>query len=754
MSDKPSMMMKHRLMAVIGICVLALLGYMLVNMFHISVTEAEKYQQLANSQQLRSKVINATRGSIYDANMQFLAKSATVYTVIIDPGTLRSYMSDEETIAELKEKGTYVEFDDIVAFVAQTLDMDEDTVRDRFNRDGNYQELKKNVEKAVADKITEYADEHSLGALACIPATKRFYPENDLAANVIGHLHYDGYGIYGLEAYYEEYLAGVDGRILTAKDSAGNDIPYRYKQNYDAQDGDSLVLNMDRTVQYYLEKALKEGVAKNNPADRASGIVMNAKTGAIYAMATVPGYDLNEPAEIYDEATAAQIEKITDEDEKQEATSAAWGKQWTNKAISELYYPGSVFKVITGSSALDEQVIDLDDTFSGATSIDVDGETFHNWSTRDFGAQTLQNAMTNSINPAFIQIGQKLGIDKFFQYFKAFGLTEKTGIDLPGETGSLYIDGDVMTNVDLAASSFGQANKITPIQMITAYAAAINGGYLMVPQVVDKIIDSNGNVVKDITSEVKRQVISEETSEEMRTILETVVNTSQGGNSYIQGYRIGGKSGTSQKIDEDKTGNTYVASYCAFAPADDPEIIILVMVDNPQGENYYGSLVAAPIVTAALTDILPYLGFFPEYTDEQLEQIQVSVSNFQYVSVKNAKKTIEDSYGLSVEVIGDGDTVIKQIPASGSVQRGGTVLLYTEEDEEIKTTTVPNLSGLTLEQAKSAMEDAGLNLSVKGSAVYEDGAVAGADQSVAANTEINQGEIVEVTFYAGEATSQ
>ena len=429
---------------------------------------------------------------------------------------------------------------------------------------------------------------------------------------MIGHTNYDGDGIYGLESYYNEYLSGVDGRIVTAADKYGTEIPYKYKQSYDAQDGDSLYLNIDMNIQYYLEKALADCVSENKPAERACGIIMNPKTGEVYAMATNYSYDPNEPAEISDDATARKLAMLDENSQKyKDLRLDAWSTEWKNKAISELYFPGSVFKVITGSAALEEKAITLTDVFSCGTSIHVEDRDFNCWSTTDHGAQNLQQAMANSCNPAFVQIGQRLGMEGFFKYLQAYGFTEKTGIDLPGESNAIYMPLENMGQVALASESFGQTNKVTPIQMITAYSAAINGGYLVTPQVVNKIYDCNGNVVKDYQPVIKRQVISEDTSAAMREILENVVSTNTGSNSYIQGYRIGGKSGTSQKIDVDATGNTYVSSYCAFAPADDPEVIMLVMVDDPQGEKFYGSQVAAPVCTQVLSEVLPYLGFFP-----------------------------------------------------------------------------------------------------------------------------------------------
>lgn len=779
MIDRPSARMKRRLNIWVNLAVVIVAVYIVICIFKVSVTESKKWQELANSQQLKSTVVQASRGTIYDANDQVLAQSATVYTVYCDPQMLwQDYLDKkDERITELKKliaeetdkdklatyqkkldsaKTTDESYNDLVEFLASQLEIDTLKVKTALtNQSSRYEILKKNVEKTTADKIEDYLTEEGLDGVRCDPSTKRFYPQNELAANVIGHLSYDGDGIYGLEAYYDEYLSGIDGRIVTATALNGTEIPYRYKQNYDAQDGDSLKLNIDTNIQYQLEKALTKAYDENKPNERACGIIMNPKTGEIYAMATSYSYDPNNPAEITDQKAAAQLAGMKEgSDEYSETQLNAWSTQWKNKAISELYFPGSVFKVITGSSALEEKAITLDDTFSCNWKIQVADTEFNCWTTsQEHGMQNLAQAMLNSCNPAFIQIGQRLGAEGFSKYFKAYGFTELTGIDLPGEVNSIYCPLSRMGSVELASSSFGQTNKVTPIQMITAYAACINGGYLVTPQVVDKIVDANGNVVKDYDTVVKRQVISEETSAAMREILEGVVNGQQGSNCYIQGYRIGGKSGTSQKMDVDSTGKTYVSSYCAFAPADDPEVIMLVMVDDPTGEKYYGSQVAAPICVEVLSEVLPYMGFFPEYTNDELEKLQVSVPNIEYSTVLSAKSTLEN-LGLEVKIYGDGDKVVKQMPSSVSVVRGSSVVLYTEEGMQEEMTKVPNIQGLTKEQAKQTLEEYGLNLSPDGSAADEEGAVASSDQDQAFGAEVPMGTAVKVTFVQSSVGSQ
>lgn len=777
MTDKPTTLMKRRLNLWINLLIIILIIYIVFSIFKTSVTESDKWRELADSQQLKSTVVQASRGTIYDSTDQVLAQSATMYTVYCDQVMLwDDYVSKkdekieeykqlikdtndaekvigyEESLAKLKTSQQC--FDDLVAFLAQTLEMDSEDIRKKIgDENSQYVILKKDIEKTVADKIEDYLSEEELDGVRCDPTTRRIYPQNELASNVIGHLNYDGDGIYGLEAYYDDYLAGVDGRVVTAKARNGTEIPYRYKQSYEAQDGDSLHLNIDVNIQYHLETALEKAVDLHKPSERACGIIMNPKTGQVYAMATNYSYNPNSPAEVTDKSIASELAKM-DKDSKEysEKRLNAWSVQWKNKAISELYFPGSVFKVITGSSALEEKAISLSDSFSCNTYIQVADHKIHCWSTRDHGSQNLALSMLNSCNPAFVQIGQRLGAEKFSEYFEAYGLTEKTGIDLPSEVSSIYMPLSRMGTVELASSSFGQTNKITPIQMITAYSAVVNGGYLVTPQVVDKITDSNGNVVKDFDTEVKRQVISEETSKEMREILEGVVNGQPGSNCYIKGYRIGGKSGTSQKLDTDN-GETYVSSYCAFAPADDPEVIMLVMVDHPTGGEFYGSQVAAPICVEVFNDILPYLGLFPEYTEEELEKLQVSVPNVEFATIESATKTLEN-LDLEVKVKGDGGSVVKQIPTGVSVERGSSVVLYTDESYKTNNVSVPNLQGLTREQAKAVLESVGLNLSVEGSGADEDGAIASSDQNYAEGASVPEGTAVTVTFVESSVGSQ
>lgn len=712
--------MKARLFLIIFVVMILVAGYVSYVMYDVAVKDSDKYQALANSQQFKTLTVSANRGSIYDTNGQVLAQSVTVYTIYVDPKTYQERDTKYENL--------------IVTTLSSNLGIDDSSIREKLYKNNQYQIIARDVDKLTAEAITdalvvrnsEGKIEHQVTSVVAAPTSKRYYPHNDLASNVIGHLHYDGYGIYGLESYYDDYLTGVDGKIITAVDAYNREIQYKYKQSYDAQDGDSIYTNIDTTIQYYTEKALKSTVDQNNPKNRACAIVMECKTGKILAMATEPDYNLNEPAEIFDERVAKSLSNIladSGEDEYLASRSTEWNKQWRNKAISELYFPGSVFKVITGSAALEEQAISLNDTYYCRGYANVADQTIHCWTTSGgHGTQNFVEAMTNSCNPAFIAIGQALGDKAFTDYFKAFGLTEKTGIDLPAETDSIYVPYSRMSLVDLSVSAFGQANKITPIQMITAYAAVVNGGYLVTPYIVNKIVDADGNIVKEFTPTIKRQVISEETSAVMRDVLHTVVTANSGSNVYIEGYDIGGKSGTSQKLDENPAGDTYVSSYCAFYPAEDPEIIMLVMVDEPRNGRYYGSAVAAPVVSEVFTEILPYLGYYAEYSEEELENHDVNVPEVTNSNVGAARATIE-GLELEVEIVGSGETVLRQVPSSGSAMpRGCTVVLYTEENYEPKYVYVPDLSGMSLEKANKTITNLGLNLKPLGGAAKKTGA--------------------------------
>lgn len=757
------------------------------NFFKISVVENEKYQEMANDQHFGSITLSAHRGSIYDAKGNTLAKSASVYKVFLDP---KQFRDDMDTLQKSIDKrnsekaaGTYTpEYDkegneldvlpesldafrsETVTFLALKLGISEEKVKTAMEENTQYSVLQDQVEKPVADEVLDYFNNVGFVSLNVEEDTKRYYPQNDLAASVIGFTVGDGSGAYGVEAYYDEYLSGHDGKTISAKDSNGNELPYRYSKTYAPQDGGDVYLTIDMNIQYYLEKHLQEMNKKFGVKNRSCAILMNAKTGAIYGMATAPTFDLNQPYEISDETIKAQLAALTDEDEKTQLTSEEREKQWKNKCITEIYEPGSVFKVVTSASAIEENLIDLkNDSFFCSGQVTLEGAYYpikcHN--TNGHGAQTFQEALTHSCNPAFMEIGARLGIDKFCYYFDAFGLAEKTGIDLPAESSGIGFQPDKMTNVDLAVSSFGQGETITPIEMITSYCATINGGYLLKPYVVDKVVDEDGNVILKNERTVKRQVVSEETSETMRTVLKNVVTDNGGGNVTIKGYSIGGKSGTSQRLSVTEKGQTangkeedadeqeYGASYVCFTPAEDPEIILLVLADMPDKSiAYYGSQVAVPTARDILTDVLPYLGISPEYSDDELENLDVKIPILEG-SIDEAKATL-DGLGMTYEVIGSGIEVVAQSPVTGtSVAKGGCVYLYTEAGNTAEYTTVPDLQYLSPETANETLTYNELNYVTRGASATRSDAIVNS-QSIQPGTQVPKGTCIELELIVNE----
>jgi stage V sporulation protein D (sporulation-specific penicillin-binding protein) len=739
---------------IIGIVMLLIPVFITASMYKVGVRDSAEYQAMANETQFGSTIVNANRGAVYDVNGKILAQSATVYNIVLDPLLLLEAGEPDE---QARQQAV------IAAVLAAELpDISADDINNLFTKyaDKHWASVAKKIEKPVVDKILQSLAEQNVktGIVYTETDTKRYYPQGELAAAVIGFTNYEGDGVYGIEKYYDDYLKGVDGKIVSAQDANGNIMPYKNDKIYDAQDGNSIYLTLDMTLQSYAEKYLEEQVITNKARNRGCAIMMNCKTGEILAMATTPGFDLNDRNAIFAAADMEKLAVTLSQEEYEEQYAILREQQWKNKAITEVYEPGSVFKVVTGSAALEEKVINLNSTFncSGAITVVEGVEPFHCWSSRVHGTQDFTTAMTNSCNPAFIGIGLRLGSDNFSRYFTAYGLNQKTGIDLPGEVNSISIDvaDDRYGQIELAASAFGQTNKITPIQMITAYAAVVNGGYLVTPHVASHIVDKNGNIIKSFGTQIRRQVISEETSATMRQVLEDVVNNKNGSNAYIKGYQIGGKSGTSQKLEENiKQGreDLYVSSYCGFAPADDPEIICLVMVDEPMGTDqnggqiYYGSLIAAPCVSNILRDSLPYLGYYPEYTEEELAAMGIIVPSVEGQIAVTASDTLKE-LGLSVELIGKGSTVISQVPpAASSIPRGGKIILYTEETTDIEYSTVPDLLGKTPAEANKLLTDANLNLKLGDGASANPGSAASM-QNYQPGAIVPAGTIIEVYF--------
>lgn len=733
----------------------------IVRLFVVSVVDNNKYEGMANNYHFGTMTLSANRGAIYDANGTALAWSATVYNIYIDPTLYREEMKSIEDANDKKKSAAeeknetadnLVDVDQlktsITNFLSEKLELKTEEVEASFEKDGRYYVLQTQVEKNVTDEITAYFEKLNLSFIGTEATTRRYYPQNELAAAVIGFTNGDGDGQYGLEYQYDDYLSGVDGRVISAQAANGEEMPYRYSTTYDAEDGDSLYLTLDTTIQYYLEKSLAEMVEKFEVKERACGVIMNPKTGAVYAMATYPTFDLNNPSEIYDTKTAQELAALP-ESEYSTAYATARETQWKNKVISEISYPGSTFKIVTTADAFEENLINMEtDSFYCSGQVQVADALIRCSNTAGHGAQTFTQALTNSCNPAFIEIGQRIGIDKFSYYFEGFGLAEKTGIDLPGEAVSYSVTGDDMTIVDLASAAYGQCNKVTAMELVTAYSAAINGGYMVTPHVVDHVVDSNGNIVLQNETEVKRQIVSEETSAIVREQLEAVVNNNPSHNAYIQGYRIGGKSGTAEKLDTSTADDRqYVASYCCFAPADDPEVIMLIMADEPNKEiGYYGSQVVVPYARDIMEEILPAMGFYPEYSDGEDTDSTVTVPYLQSADITSAESTLAQ-LGLTYEVVGDGTTVASQSPSTGtSVTKGGKVILYTEVGGNSgDTIEVPNLVGMTAAEVNETMTYYDLNYAIVGSSASESGALV-QYQSEEAGTVVPRGTAITLTM--------
>lgn len=733
----------------------------IVRLFVVSVVDNSKYEGMANNYHFGTMTLSANRGAIYDANGTALAWSATVYNIYIDPTLYREEMKSIEDANDKKKSAAEEENEtadnlvdvdqlktSITNFLSEKLGLKTEEVEASFEKDGRYYVLQTQVEKNVTDEITAYFEKLNLSFIGTEATTRRYYPQNELAAAVIGFTNGDGDGQYGLEYQYDDYLSGVDGRVISAQAANGEEMPYRYSTTYDAEDGDSLYLTLDTTIQYYLEKSLAEMVEKFEVKERACGVIMNPKTGAVYAMATYPTFDLNNPSEIYDTKTAQELAALP-EGEYSTAYATARETQWKNKVISEISYPGSTFKIVTMADAFEENLINMEtDSFYCSGQVQVADATIRCSNTAGHGAQNFTQALTNSCNPAFIEIGQRIGIDKFSYYFEGFGLAEKTGIDLPGEAVSYSVTGDDMNIVDLASAAYGQCNKVTAMELVTAYSAAINGGYMVTPHVVDHVVDSNGNIVLQNETEVKRQIVSEETSDIVREQLEAVVNNNPSHNAYIQGYRIGGKSGTAEKLDTSTADDRqHVASYCCFAPADDPEVIMLIMADEPNMEiGYYGSQVVVPYARDIMEEILPAMGFYPEYSDGEDTDSTVTVPYLQSADITSAESTLAQ-LGLTYEVVGDGTTVASQSPSTGtSVTKGGKVILYTEVGGNSgDTIEVPNLVGMTAAEVNETMTYYDLNYAIVGSSASESGALV-QYQSEEAGTVVPRGTAITLTL--------
>ena len=746
--------MMQRLVFVVCPVILVVLVYVVVNLFNWSVVRGEEMEGRAARQQLSDSTIKATRGTIYDTNMNVLAQSATAWNVIIDPATIdeefdKQIASAQENEQPVPSKESLQQ--QMASDLAGALGLNvEDVLEQMSYTNRRYRKIADRADRSAINALLEVLDEKDYVGVSTEVSTKRYYPYSTLASSVIGFCNSEDTGIYGLEAQYDDVLSGTDGRIITAQDALQDALPTTYERTYDAVDGYSIVTTIDTVIQQYIESALQSAVDQYQPEGGAAIIVMDTNTGGILGLASYPNYDLNDPYTILDSYTLQQIDLLETEEEKSSARAEARETQWQNKTITDTYEPGSVFKIVTASAALEEGTATVNSTYycngvvefkdgSGTLSIHCHNRSGH-------GQESFIQALVNSCNPAFMEIGLGLGQDRFFEYYQAYGLTEKTGIDLPAERVGVYYD-ETMSNISLASCSFGQSNTVTPLQMLTAAVAGVNGGYLLTPRVVDRVIDQDGNTVKEFGTEVKRQVISEETSAIMRDGLEQVVSANGGTNASVAGYRIGGKSGTAQILTntvEEGEEEMYVFSYFVFAPADDPQVAALVLIDSPtQGDTSYANTVVGPLASTVMSDILPYLGIGTTYTDEELANQEVSVpTGLVGADLATAEAKLR-SQGLEAYIIGDGENVIDVYPEESSrVPNESTIVLYTE-GSEISTVTMPNVVGMTPTQASQTLGSYGLNVRISGGAANNTKARV-VLQEYEAGTTLTRGTVVEI----------
>ncbi len=743
MTNKPSKIMITRTFCIMLALVVVFVGVTSVRLFDIAIINGEKYQNAALEQQLYDTLITAPRGDIYDKNMNLLATSSTAWTVYITPNGIAK-LKDENLKSTVKNT--------IADGLSEILGVDRETIYGYTEKKSYYVIVKKKVDKDIVDKVRKFiTDNEKLELSSYIgldETTKRYYPNNNLASVLLGFVGSDNQGLSGIESYYDSDLTGVAGRVVAAKSAQGTNMPLTYERVEEAIQGNSLVLTIDNYVQYIAEKYLEEGVVANKALDRGACVIMNVNTGEILALAVKGDFNPNDPftLSVQDQE---KLDAETNEDIKKTLRSELLNRQWRNKAVSDTYEPGSVFKVITAAMALEENLVNLNTSFTCNYTINIAGQTYHCHKKGGHGTQNFLQTMVNSCNPAFIMVGQLVGNNNFAKYFEAFGLTKKTGIDLPGESESVFHKVSAMGTVELASSSFGQTFTVTPIQMITAISAAVNGGNLIQPHVVSKVVDTDGNIVETVGTTVKRQVISKETSNTLRKMMGAVVSESNSKNMYVAGYKTGGKTGTSQKLISNITSadgkSHYIASYLSVAPIDNPEIAVLVMIDEPTAGQYYGSVVSAPIGADILSEVLPYLGYEPQYTEAELARLSVSVPEVVGESLSVAKGKISNK-NLKYRIVGNGETVLRQIPSSAdTINSGGTVILYTEENTTESTkTTVPDFTGLTISAANETAANAGVNIQFAGN--ISTGASVAYKQDKNVGDTVEKGTVITVYF--------
>lgn len=736
----PAQRLRQRTAILILLILVLGFGAAVLRLTYLTTVQSSELQESAVDLQLADTTVSAKRGTIYDANGNVLAESASVWQVVMSPV---NFKNDKQRQAAAKG-------------LSEIFDLEYNDVLDDTKQQSHYVVVKRRIESDEREKVLELIDtlkkDYSCsGVIQLLDDYKRYYPKNSLASSVIGFTGSDDQGLEGIEYEYDSYLSGTPGRIITAQNARGTDMPFRYEQNVESEDGNNVYLTIDETIQSICEKYMQKGVEDNNVLNKGVCIAMDVNTGAILAMVTTDGYNLNNPYEL--SAKDKKKIKSTPKKKQAEAESAALSNMWRNKAVADTYMPGSVFKMCVASAALEENLVNEKTSFTCTGSISVEGETIHCSNISGHGTQNFVEVISNSCNPAFIQIGQMLGAGKFRQYYQGFGFSDKTGIDLPGEAEDSFWKEGKMGGVDLAVASFGQNFTITPIQMITACAAVSNGGYVVQPHVVSKITDSKGNVIKTVDKKVKRQVISDDTSKKMNEYLEYNTERQGAAAGYISGYKVAGKTGTTEKRGvtkfESSFSEDYISSFCGYAPADDPQIAMLVFFDTPDGDAYYGSQVSSPVFINIMSEVLPYLDVKTSYTDEELGYVDASAGDYTGVSIDEAKTAVEAD-GFTATVKGNGSTVISQIPTvSSGLQKGGSIVLYTDSNSQSETVSVPSLIGLSPDEVNNVASAYGLNVSFSGATTSSG---TSSSQNIEAGTSVSPGTVITVSFADSSST--
>ena len=765
----------RRTLVLMVLCGIVAFVPLIGTLYHLMITEHDYYNEKAIKNQTRSTNLTATRGVIYDANMNVLASSSTVETVFIDPNEIAEQMKQPENSNLL---------DQIARGLGEILDVEPSFVYEQAaDKQYRYKVIKRKISEELADEVRAFISENSITGVYLETDLKRYYPNSSLTAQALGFVSSDNNGSEGLEAYYNEELSGTAGKVVTSKGNYGSEMLYTYEKYYDASDGSSLITTIDSTVQAYVEKNLQNAIDKYDIKNGAFCIVMDVNTGEIKAMATLGSYDPNNYLEIYDDTTALLLEneraaalalpeasaayEAAIETYKQDVAAARMA-QWRNRCVSDGYEPGSTFKLITLASALDSGAVTLNDSFycGGQEKFTGREQILNCWKSAGHGAQTTAQALGNSCNIAFGHIGLRMGGDTFYDYLKSFGVMEKTGVDLPGEASGLFYERKYLNDPAnygtsyLITSSFGQSFRITPMQLVRAVAAIVNGGYVLEPYIVSEVVDADGNTVEKNEKTVLRQVISQQTSETMRTLMEQVVTEGTASAARTPGYHVGGKTGTSEKLDEyDENGQQVkdkIVSFVGVAPIDDPKYVVLVALDTPayseNSEKYTvhgmyisGGLMAAPTVRDIFLDILPYLGVEPDYGSEDIRGVNFTVPDVIGMDETEAGELLAEKT-ITYRVVGTGSVVTDQLPVAGSQVPGNSqIILYMGAEKQATRVEVPDFIGCSVADVNYLASNAGLYVQAKGTD-RTDVYVLAAYQDIDPGTEVDRGTTITVEF--------